>query len=76
MEKMISRKDTAELLGISLQTLDAARLKGLITYVQYVENGSVYFTPESIQEYIARCTHKAKPLNHNPSYRRNRQRRR
>ena len=52
MEKLINRKDAAKLLGVSLATLDEARSSGLITYIQYVPNGCVYFTDESLQEYI------------------------
>ena len=44
MEKLITRKEAAEILGISIATLDAARNNGLISYVQYVQNGCVYFT--------------------------------
>ena len=44
VDKLIKRKEAAEMLGISLDTLDHARMEGLITYVQYVENGCVYFT--------------------------------
>lgn len=76
MEKMITRKETAKLLGISLATLDSARLNGLIAYVQYVENGKIYFTSESIQEYISRCTHRAKPINPIPMYKGNHKSRR
>lgn len=47
MEKLISRKEAAKILGISVTALDQARSCGHITYVQYVENGCVYFT-ESI----------------------------
>ena len=36
MEKLITRKEAAEILGISIATLDAARNNGLISYVQYV----------------------------------------
>ena len=43
MEKLITRKEAAEILGISIATLDAARNNGLISYVQYVQNGCVYF---------------------------------
>ena len=43
MEKLISRKEAAKLLGISIATLDAARNSGLISYVQYVQNGCVYY---------------------------------
>ena len=41
MEKLITRKEAAEILGISIATLDAARNNGLISYVQYVQNGCV-----------------------------------
>lgn len=62
MEKLFTRKEAAKSLGISLATLDVAKNNGQISYVQYVPNGCVYFTETSIQEYIARCTHRAKPL--------------
>ena len=54
MEKLITRKEAAEILGISIATLDAARNNGLISYVQYVQNGCVYFTSAGLQEYIAK----------------------
>ena len=69
MNKLISRKEAAEILGISLATLDAARNNGLISYVQYVENGCVYFTEASLQEYIAKSTHRAKPMEKRSTYR-------
>ena len=47
MEKLITRKEAAKILGISLTTLDEARNSGLISYIQYVPNGCVYFTPVS-----------------------------
>ena len=62
MEKLITRKEAARILGISIATLDAARNNGLISYVQYVQNGCVYFTDMGLQEYIAKCTHRAKPM--------------
>ena len=33
MDKLITRKEAAEILGISLTTLDVARTNGLISYV-------------------------------------------
>lgn len=60
MEKLITRKEAACILGISLATLDAARTGGQIAYVQYVENGCVYFTESGLQEYIARSTHRVR----------------
>ena len=60
MEKLLTRKEAAALLGISLATLDSARTGGQIAFVQYVENGCVYFTESGIREYIARSTHRVK----------------
>lgn len=73
MEKMYTRKQAATLLGISITTLDTARSAGQIAYVQYVDNGCVYFTETAIQEYVARCTTKARPINERQiTYRRRR----
>ena len=72
MEKLITRKDAAKILGISLPTLDAARIAGLVSYIQYVENGCVYFTEAGLQEYIARSTHRAKPKENMMTYRKRR----
>lgn len=69
MEKLISRKEAAKLLGISIATLDEARNNGLISYIQYVPNGCVYFTSVALQEYIAKCTHRAKPVEKRETYR-------
>lgn len=69
MEKLITRKDAAKMLGISMATLDAARNNGLIAYIQYVENGCVYFTDTALQEYVARCTHRPVPTPKGLTYR-------
>ena len=69
MEKLITRKEAAKLLGISLTTLDEARNSGLISYIQYVPNGCVYFTSAGLQEYVAKCTHRAKPMDKRETYR-------
>ncbi len=69
MDKLITRKEAAQFLGISIATLDAARSNGQISYVQYVENGCVYFTEAGLQEYIAKSTHRAKPIEKRPTYR-------
>lgn len=69
MEKLITRKEAAKLLGISIATLDEARNSGLISYIQYVPNGCVYFTDTGLQEYIAKCTHRAKPMERRDTYR-------
>ena len=69
MEKLFTRKEAAKLLGISLTTLDDARNSGLISYIQYVPNGCVYFTDAARQEYIAKSTHRAKPMEKRSTYR-------
>lgn len=69
MDKLFTRKEAAKILGISINTLDAARNSGMISYIQYVENGCVYFTDAALQEYVAKCTHKAKPLENGITYR-------
>ena len=69
MEKLITRKEAAKLLGISIATLDEARNNGLISYIQYVPNGCVYFTSVALQEYIAKSTHRAKPIEKRETYR-------
>ena len=61
MEKLLTRKEAAKELGISLTTLDEARFAGRISYIQYVENGRVFFTEASLQEYMAKAYHRAKP---------------
>ena len=60
MEKLITRKEAAEILGISIATLDAARNNGLISYVQYVQNGCVYFT--AFRRKNGDCRKNKKPL--------------
>ena len=65
MEKLLTRKEAAEYLGISLTQLDEARKQKRIAYIQYVKNGSVYFTPQALEEYVARATHRAAPLEPN-----------
>ena len=69
MEKLITRKEAARLLGISITTLDEAKNSGQISYVQYVPNGCVYFTEAGLQEYIAKSTHRAKTVEKKATYR-------
>lgn len=60
MEKLLTRKEAAVVLGISLAMLDSTRACGQIAFVQYVDNGCVYFTESGLREYIARSTHRVK----------------
>ena len=75
MEKLLTRKQAAEYLGISLTQLDEARKQKRIAYIQYVSNGSVYFTEQALEEYVASSTHRAGPLQPNrTTYRKQRHR--
>ncbi len=65
MEQLYSRKEAAEFLGISVATLDRARLSKEIAYVQYGYGCRVKFTALALQEYTCRCVHRAKPRNLN-----------
>lgn len=62
MNKLYSRKEAAELLGMGLTKLDEERADGKIAYIQRTINGRVYFTDEALQEYVARLTKRAKPI--------------
>lgn len=65
MSNLLTRKEAASRLGISLVTLDEARKCGRIAYIQRVPGGKCFFTETAIAEYIARCTH---PVRVNPQY--------
>lgn len=57
---------------MTLASLDNARYAGIISYIQYVPNGSVFFTEEAIQEFIAKSTHRALPNANRDTYRKRR----
>lgn len=69
MEKLYTKKEAAKMLCISTDALDIARNSGTVAYIQHVEGGRVYFTETALQEYIARSTHRAKPLSYSGTYR-------
>lgn len=69
MEKLYTRKEAANMLGISLSTLDVAKNTGAIAYVQYVPNGNVFFTEAGLLEYIAKSTHQAVSTEKRNTYR-------
>ena len=58
---LLTRKEAATRLGISLPTLDAERSIGRLDYIQHKPGGKVWITEEAIAEYLARATHKARP---------------
>lgn len=58
---LLTRKEAAERLGVSLVTLDAERTGGHLTYIQRKPGGKVYISEDAIAEYLARATHHAHP---------------
>ena len=61
MSDLLTRKEAADRLGISLMTLDAERSGGRLAYIQRKPGGKVWITQEAIDEYLARATHPARP---------------
>lgn len=58
---LLTRKEAAARLGMSLPTLDAERSAGRLAYIQRKPGSKVWITEEAIAEYLARITHQARP---------------
>ena len=58
---LLTRKEAAERLGMSVKTLDSERSTGHLTYIQRKPGGKVQITEDAIAEYLARATHQARP---------------
>lgn len=58
---LLTRKQAAARLGMSLPTLDAERSTGRLAYIQRKSGSKVWITEEAIAEYLARATHQARP---------------
>lgn len=61
MPVLLTRKEAAARLGVSLPTLDAERSTGHLAYIQRKPGGKVWIAEEAISEYLARATHQARP---------------
>lgn len=61
MSNLLTRKQAAERLGVSLPTLDAERTAGRLAYIQRKPGGKVWITEAALDEYLARGTHQARP---------------
>lgn len=59
---LLTRKEAASKLGVSLVTLDEERRGGHIAYIQRKPGGKVWTSAEAIEDYLARSTHPARPL--------------
>lgn len=58
---LLTRQEAADLLGMSLPTLDLERTTGRLAYIQRKPGSKVWITEEAIAEYLARATHQARP---------------
>lgn len=58
---LLTRKEAAAMLGMSLPTLDIERSTGRLAYIQRKPGSKVWITEEAIAEYLARATHQARP---------------
>lgn len=58
---LMTRKEAAARLGMSLPTLDQERSTGRLAYIQRKPGSKVWITEEAIVEYLARATHQARP---------------
>lgn len=63
--QLLTTKEACQYLRVSRDVLDEARQSGAISYIQHRKNGAVYFKPEFLDEFLARNTHRAAPLNLN-----------
>lgn len=59
MNKLLTRQEAAQMLGITVSTLDIIRRSGNIEYIQYTDNGRVFFTEYGLQQFINKSTHQA-----------------
>lgn len=61
MGTLLTRKEAAERLGITVATLDAERSSGHLAYIQRKPGGKVWITEEAITDYLTRATHPVRP---------------
>lgn len=59
---LLTRKEAADRLGVTVATLDSERVGGHMAFIQRKPGGKVWITEEAIEEYLARATHRAKPV--------------
>ena len=62
MSGLLTRKEAAAKLGVTVATLDAERASGHLAYIQRKPGGKVWISETAIEEYIARATHPARPV--------------
>lgn len=75
MSNLLTRKEAAARLGISLVTLDEERAAGRLGYIQRAPGCKVFLRESDLDAWLARCTHKAIPVQvlNRSTYRRRRE---
>ncbi len=58
---LLTRKEAAARMGISVDLLNQERSTGRLAYIQRKPGSKVWITEEAIAEYLARATHQARP---------------
>lgn len=58
---LLTRKEAAARLGVSVCLLDQERSAGRLAYIQRKPGSKVWITAEALAEYLARITHPARP---------------
>lgn len=61
MSNLLTRKEAAARLGITVVTLDALRTSRALAYIQHKPGGKVWITEKAIEDYLARATCPARP---------------
>lgn len=61
MSVLLTRKEAAAKLGVSVDTLDAERASGHLAYIQRKPGGKVWIAEEAINDYLSRATHPVRP---------------
>ena len=63
---MLSRQEAAQRMGISLDVLDRLRRSGELAYLQHCKGSKVWVPEWAIDEYFARITRPARPVQKEP----------
>lgn len=72
MNELLSRREAADRLGVTPETLDSYRRQGLLAYIQHKPNGRVLIQADAIDAFLARGNHPVAPLTNRPTYRKRR----
>ncbi len=68
MEKLYTRQEAADILGIGVSKIDEERRGRRLAYIQSRPGGKVWISEKAIEEYLSRATHPALPEVRNVNY--------